>query len=242
MARQETAKTIINRAAVEVGLSSSTDPYSSQDAAFIQLTELLNVAGQELVELHPWQVLREEWEFTTDSGADTGIYTLPTDFSYMINQANWDQTNRFPIGGPLSAQGWSYLEGRDLATESIYVSMRLAENNLEIFPQPPPDALDLRFEYISRNWAKTSGGTGIDYTTDSGDVVKYEPILIQKFLKVKFLDAKGMNSAAARIEFENIFTSRIGKDEGAPILNAGGRYPGYPYLSIFNVNDTGFGT
>ena len=98
MARQDTANTIINRVAVEVGLTAVTDPVADADPAFKQLTGLLTAAGQELVELHQWQVLRQEYEFTTVAATDTGIYDLPADFSYMIDQSGWDQTNNVPIG------------------------------------------------------------------------------------------------------------------------------------------------
>lgn len=244
MARQETANTIINRTALEVGLSTVTDPVADADPAFKQLTGLLTAAGQELVELHEWQVLRQEHEFTTVAATDTGIYTLPADFSYMINQSGWDQTNNVPIGGPLSSQGWSYVEGRGLTASTIYASFRLAENKLEIYPQPPPDALDIRFEYISRYWITQAGeaAPNADSVVIGTDVVLYEPILVIKFLKVKFLEAKGFDARAARLEFETIFNSRTGKDEGGGILSASGSSRGYPYLDPYrSVADTNYG-
>ena len=209
---------------------------------FTQLVSLLNTAGQELVELHPWQVLRREWEFTTDSGADTGIYDLPDDFGYMIDQTGWDQSNDVPIGGPLSGQAWSYLAGRDLVSSTIYANFRLTENKFELYPQPPPDALDIRFEYISRNWAVSSGGTGKDWTDVQSDIVRLDPLLMQKFLKVKFLDAKGLDGAAARMDFENVFNSRTGKDAGAGILNASGSGYRQPYLGNHSIPSTGYGS
>ena len=243
MARQETANTLINRVAVEVGLSAVSDPVADADKAFTQLTGLLNAAGRELVELHEWQVLRQEYEFTTVAATDTGTYDLPADFSYMISQSGWDQTNNNAIGGPLSPQDWSYLEGRDFASSSIYASFRLAESKLEIYPQPPPDALAIRFEYISRYWVQQAGESSpnTDSVTVGTDVVLYEPILVEKFLKAKFLEAKGLPSQSARLEFETMFLSRTGKDRGAPVLNAG-RGHGFPYLSSYrSVGDTGYG-
>ena len=43
-----TATQILNRVAAEIGLAPVSDPYSSQDPAFIQMRYLLNVAGEEL--------------------------------------------------------------------------------------------------------------------------------------------------------------------------------------------------
>lgn len=242
MARQATASTIINRTALEVGLLSTSDPVGSSDEAFIQLTGLLNAAGQELVELHPWQVLRKEKEFTTAPG-DTGIYTLENDYAYMLQQTHWDKTNDEPLGGPLSAQDWAYLEGSDLLSNTIYVSYRVVNNQLELYKQPPDSGITIRYEYISRNWVQEAGETSAntDEVDSSSDIVVYEPILIQKLLKVKFLEAKGFNSEAARLEFETAFLSRTSRDEGAPILCASGGPKTMSYISWRQVKDSGYG-
>lgn len=243
MARLDTANTLINRLMPEIGLETTPDPVASSDTTFVQMVALLSAAGRELVELFDWTVLRKEWEFTTDSGTDTGVYDLPDDFSRFINQTAWDQTNRVMLGGPLSPQNWSYLEGRDLATSSIYASYRMAEHKMEIFPQPVPDALDLRFEYISRNWVLEADGT--TYRDDIGagsDTIRLDPLVVLKFLKCKWREAKGLDPSTARLEFENIINARLGRDTGAPVLNVGRGGGGIPYLnSRFSVPDTGYG-
>jgi len=243
MARYATALDVINRAALEVGLIPSPDPVGSGDESFIQLAGLLGSAGQELVELHPWQILVKPFEVITQIG-DTGVYDLPDDFAYMIDQTGWDRTNRVAIGGPLSAQDWSYLKGRDLVSQSIYASFRLAEGQFLLFPQPPPVGLEVSFEYINRNWVKEQGPQDIykDFPTASSDIILYDPVLIVKFLKLKFLQAKAFPSDAAALEFENMFNSRTGKDAGAPILSASNSSRGVPYLnSYYNTPDTGYG-
>jgi hypothetical protein len=241
MARLASANDIINRVAVECGLLKDPNPVGSSDESFIQLTELLNAAGQELVELHPWQILVKEHQITTSS-SDTGIYNLPDDFSYMIDQTGWERSNTVPLGGPLSAQDWTYLKGRDLVSQTIYACFRLTDNKFNIYPQPPQNGWDINFEYISRNWVKSVGGVESDKVNSGSDFVLYEPILIQKLLRVKFLSSKGFDTAAAVIEFENMFSSRTGKDEGAPILSAGNNARGYPYLDTYrNTGDTNYG-
>ena len=244
MARFQTANYIINRAAVEVGLPKSNDPVASNDELYIQLTELLNSCGQELVELHPWQQLVKNYQLTTAS-TDSGEYELPENFSYMIDQTGWEYTNRVMVAGPLSAQDWTYLRGRDLVSSSIYVSFRLIDGTFNVYPNDPvPDALDINFEYINRNWVHSvTGDQDQDTILEGSDIVLYEPILIIKFLKVKFLESKGFDASASRNEFQNMFDSRTGKDTGAPILNAGSSGRGIPYLQPYgNTADTGYGT
>ena len=73
-------------------------------------------------------------------------------------------------------------------------------------------------------------------------IVVFEPILVVKYHKVKFLEAKGFDASAARLELDTMFNARTGRDTGAPILNAAGGGGGYPYLNSFrNVGDTGYG-
>jgi hypothetical protein len=245
MARYENANTIINDAALEVGLLPVSDPFSSQDEAFIQLRGLLTGAGRELVDMHEWQVLTGSYEITTQDG-DSGDYDLPTDFSRMINQTGWDQSNSLPIGGPLSAQDWSYLKGRDLASTTIYASFRLEDGLFRVFPQPPPPDIPISFEYISNNWVQEAGGTiapGVKDRPDTGtDIILFQPIMMTKMLKMQFLGAKGFDNSAAVGEFMRIFQARTGQDAGASILSASNRNSAFPYLNSYrNVGDTNFG-
>jgi hypothetical protein len=162
----------------------------------------------------------------------------------MIDQTGWDQTNRVAMGGPLSSQDWSYLEGRDLVSQSIYASFRLDSNKMELYPQPPPVGLDIRFEYMSRNWVAEATNTDNrhDLVQTGSNLILYEPILIVKFLKVKMLEAKGLDASSARLEFENMFDARTGQDEGASILSASMNQRGFPYLHPFySTGDTGYG-
>ena len=243
MARLSTANDVMNRVATEIGLPKSTDPVSSSDETFIQLRGLLDSAGQELVELNQWQILEREYSFTTVEG-DTGEYDLPDDFSAMIDQTGWDRTNNLPIGGPLSSQDWAYLVGRDLVSQTIYASFQLQDNKLQLFPQPPPEDLEVSFSYLSRAWlaSGTDMTNRFDTIQTGSDIVLFEPILIVKFLKVKMLEAKGFDASAARLEFDTVFDSRTGKDSGAAVLSASGGTGGMPYLTPYrNVGDTGYG-
>ncbi len=243
MARLSTANDIMNRVALEIGLAKEIDPFASTDGTFIQLTGLLDSAGQEMVYLHNWQILMKPFSFITSSG-DSGTYDLPDDFAAMIDQTGWDHSNRVAIGGPLSAQDWTYLAGRDLISQSIYASFRLVDNKLDLYPQDPvPDGLDINFEYISRNWLTDNAGENPHDTIAIGsDIVLFPPILMIKFLKVKMLSAKGFDANDAKLEFENMFNSLTGRDEGAPILSASNHSRGFPYLHpYYNTSDTGYG-
>ena len=237
-----TANQILNRVAAEVGIAPVTDPYSSVDPIFVQMQYLLNTAGEELMQAYPWEFLTAEHSFTTVD-TDDGAYDLPDDFGFYINQTGWDRTENIPLGGPLSAQDWTMLKGRDLAQNTLYASFRISDGKFNIYPDPPPNGLDINFEYVSINWA-TNGGSPETRQSEiliGSDKPLYDKTLITRYLKLKYLEASGFDTTKAQDDFTTTFNFLTGYDKAAPILNAG-NVRGYPYLSVFNFPDTGFGT
>lgn len=245
MARYETAAQIINGAASECGLVAVSDPYASTDPAFVQLCTLLGSAGQEMLVLFEWQKLVKVHSITTVVPPDDGNYSLPDDFGYMIDQTGWTPTNAgsgLPLGGPLSEQDWTYLVNTNLANATIYVSFKIADEQMQVLPQPPPNGIEITFEYISRWWVAdpaTTVGTK-SAPIQSTDVILYEPILIKKFLKLRFLEAKGFDTTAAVGQFLTMFGAWTGRDTTAQILNmARSRF--FPYLGYRNIPETNYG-
>lgn len=239
-----TANNILNRVAAEVGLDQVQDPYSSTNQAFVQMRTLLNIAGEELNQLHPWEEMNREHQITT-LDTDSGNYALPADFLYMLNQTGWERSENVPLYGPLSGQAWQYLLGRDLVSSTIYASFRVKQGQFSIFPQPPPDGLDIHFEYQSRNWVSDST-TGFqsdkDEVTVGADIPLFDKTLLSRYLKVKFLEAKGFDSSKAQADLNQMFQLINSHDKGANILCASGGNRGFPYLDSYgSTPDSGFG-
>lgn len=243
------AAEILNRVAAEVGIAPILAPLASTDPFFIQLRYLLNTAGEELMQAYPWELLNREHQITTAAG-DDGAYDMPDDFGYILNQTEWDKTNNNPLGGPLSPQDWTYLQGRDLASNTLYASFRIAQGKFNIFPAPP-DApnpsyvgLDLNFEYVTKDWVWNGSTVDPEYTDEvisASDVPLFNKTLITRALKVKYLESGGFDTTKAQGDYNQIFAFLIGTDKGAPILNAGRNRNGIPLLSNWNTPDTGFG-
>lgn len=239
-----TANDILNRVAAETGLDTVTDPVSSTEKAFIQLKTLLNIAGEELSQNYPWETLVKEETFTT-TALDTGEYDLPTDFLYMVNQTGWDRANDLPLAGPLNAQDWSCLVGRNLTGGSIYASFRINAGKFKLLPQPVTAGIQVAYEYVSRNWV-LDGDDGVTYkdsVTTGGDTPQFDRTLLSRYVKVKFLEAKGFDSTKAQADLNQSFALLTARDQGAPVLNAGRGYRGFPYINgRYSVPDTGYGS
>lgn len=245
LTRTATATWIINRAALELGLPQVSDPYNTADTNYTQLKALINAAGEELATASDWEFLNKSHQITT-SDTDSGDYPLPADFLYMLNQTGWERTNRVPLFGALTAQDWTYLEGRRLQSRTIYASFRLRDGLFSIYPQPPPNGLDINFEYQSKNWVTyNDGGTQRfrDEALTGSDVVMFDKVLMVRFLKVKFLEAKGFDSVKAQDAFDQMFSFITNFEKGAKIVNAGRYGRAFPYLDAQrNTPDTNFGT
>ena len=74
------------------------------------------------------------------------------------------------------------------------------------------------------------------------DTPLFDRTLLSRMLKVKFLEAKGLDTAKAQADLNQIFGALTSHDKGAEILRAGRTSRGFPYLDGFNsVPDTGYG-
>lgn len=241
--RYNTVNQIVNAVAVQVGLTAVTDVFATSDPAFAQLTSLLTGGLQTLLEDYEWQNLVREHQITTVLG-DTGIYALPSDFAYMIDQTGWERSENVPLIGPVSAQEWTYLLGRDLVSSTIYASFRFDQNALYIFPNNPVIAgLDINFEYISRNLIQIAAAptTYTDEATTAADIVMFPPNLVRNQLKMLFLAAKGFDNSAATQDFNRSIEAWMGRDKGAPILSASRFRRGNLLNGFRNTPDTGYG-
>ena len=220
----DTAGNIINDAAVEVGLSSVSNPYTSMDPNFIQLRTLLKTCGRELLHTRDWTHLRKEYTFTTVAGTDT--YALPADFHNMYDQTWWNRTNRLPVGGPLSAQEWQYLKAR-LVGVVFTVLFRPMNQQIKIYPDgaDTPGGYTIAFEYNTSYWvsvAATPTTLTADAPAASTDTLWFDPVLLLRYLKLNFLKAKGFDTSAAQAEFDLTLERVKGDDSISPILSLNG--------------------
>jgi hypothetical protein len=249
MARFQTVGDLINRAALTLIGAKVADPFASPDPVFIQLRTLATECGQDLVQANAWQQLERSHAFTTGS-ADSGLYELPVNFGYMIDQTGWTYgvpTGAYPLLGPSSAQWWSYLQASELYTVTLYAWFRVAEGKLQLWPQPPPPEIPVAYKYVSRDWVR-DGSSSLeapvykDEVTQSSDVPLYEPILFLKKLKLAFLQAKGFDTTKAEDEYVMALEAWTGKDTSAPVLSLNGPIQHHRWLNALdNVPETGYG-
>lgn len=238
-----TANELLTTVLAEVGITPPADPWASSDQHVVQMKTLLQLVGEELCWLGDWEHLNRAHQFTT-TGSDTGAYDLPSDYLTMIPQTGWERTNNTPLRGPMSPQEWTYLEGRDYVSHTIYATFRLSSGKFNILPQPVPAGLDINFEYRSRAWVEDpdDAANHIADIGKGGDIVLFDRTLATRYLKLKFQEAKGFDTTKAQDDVNMMFGLVQPADKSSPILSAGRGAGTFPYLdSMRNVRDTGFG-
>lgn len=239
MALFDTAGNIINAVASEVGLDTVADPYASSDPNMIQLAALLNAVGDELNQLFDWQQHRREGTITT---VGSNPYTPPADFDRMIDQTQWSTDQNTPLGGPLNAQDWQYLVNSGVGASDFWVSFRIAEQSFYVMPETTTGDT-LAYEYICTTWVEdsTDAGEFLVAPVRKNDIVRYHPVIAKRYLKVKWLEAKGLPSQRARDDLDLFFGVITGRNKGGRILNLT-KNRAVPYLSGYNAPDVGYGS
>jgi len=229
MAEVRDVKWVVTQAMVEMGLPKPAEVVTSPDSTVQQMVALLNRAGSDMVIGFPWEQLIKKWILTTEDGVPA--YDMPSDWSYFLDQTQWDRTNHWPLLGPKTAQEWQWLKG-GLLSSGPRLRYRVVSGQFELWPVPsalntPTNGADgtfapwtLAMEYVSENWLKDAGVANTFYSecTNDTDIVLLDPWILTAYLKLKFWEAKGLDTTAYTKDFLGTWEARIGKNKGAPML------------------------
>ena len=223
-----TALTLIGKACARLGVTVPGAVFSSTDTQVIQLRNLMNQEGQELGTRHPWTALTTEKTFTTVA---TSIQTsaIPSDMAWYINDTMWNRTTDQKVRGPLTSQEWQ--QEQAISTAVIYPSFRFRGGDLLMLPTPTAGQT-VAYEYISLNWAETSGGSGLSAMTADTDVGILDEGLITLGVICRFLQAKGLDYAEAFRTYQMEVNKAVARDGGSKTYLIGGGYTPYYYGNI----------
>ena len=219
---------IVQQAMIEMGLPKPLEAVTSQDVTVQQMVALLNSAGNEMVIGYPWEQTTKEYIIETVEGQ--AEYPLPSDWSYFLDQTQWDRTNHWPLLGPKSAQEWQWLKG-GLLSSGPRLRYRVLAGKFQLWPTPSAtntpsgDSAQtgvfapwtLAMEYVSNRWLADANQTNTYYNMAQADtdIPLLDPWILVKFLKLKYWEAKGLDTTAYTKDFLGTWESRIGKNKGA---------------------------
>jgi hypothetical protein len=235
-----TAQFILQQTALEIGLNLGTaDPFQQGTPITNRLCALLTSTCNLLKGMHEWQHLQVVYNLTTQAG-DTGVYPLPSDFYALTDQTGWQKSYFWPLRGPYSAQMWQRVV--NYPTTGIYVAFRIENNQIWLWPQPPPIGIGVTFVYKSNFWC-TDGltNTGKAAPTQGSDTINFDWMAVMTFLKLRYLASLGHDVTAAKEEFRVAMDMAMAAADGAAPELELARDARFPFITGFNSPDTGFG-
>lgn len=211
------ALTIVQEAFGRQSLPVPLAVFSSVDAGVIQMRTLMNQAGKSLGKRHTWQEMTVEGTFTTVA---TAVQTaLPSDFGWFIPETMFDRTQDRQVAGPITQQQWQQDLSGPTATAIAY-SFRVRGGSI-LFTPTPTAGDSVYYEYVSKNWAETSGGTALSAMTADTDVSLIDEELVTLDLIWRYRKAKGLDYSEEFRTLELELEKTIGRDGGSRILSIG---------------------
>lgn len=183
--------TLCQAAARQLNVAVPTAFVSSTDETAALLLRLATEEGVSLMRRYPWQAITAEHTFTTVA-ADEQTSSIPTDFDRMLPETMFNRGTRRRVAGPLSAEEWQQTK----ATLVTYVNptFRLRGGTILMSPNPPAGET-IAYEYVSKNFCASAGGTAqADWVADS-DVGRLDEGLMTLGLVWRFRQVKGLSYA-----------------------------------------------
>lgn len=227
------------QASIQLSLGPMTGVYDSTDENAVLMGSVVNLAGIMVSEAFDWQQLRKQFLITGDNVRTA--WDLPDDFSRFADQTGWSLAIRRPVV-ILNPQQWAMISSWLSQSFFINPACRIMDNQLQFMSAP---AGQVSFEYLVANWVIDGDDITISKqkATKNADVPKFDWLLMTLAIKVKWLEQKGMPTAAAQSDFNDRIRQLTQRDQLGQVLTLSGAVPGqFRYLdNFYNTPDTNIG-
>lgn len=222
--------TLIHDVVDEIQLPRPTTVIGNLDDTVRGLLAAAHREGVQLTKAKDWTGLQRLHTFS--AVADQEEYDLPADFHRIVPDTEWEESERFPLRGPVSMQGWQLLRvsllGGGVVGSRYRVYRSTTSTTRKIFLDPIPGAADagenFSFFYISRNWIVSADGntTRERWASDDDEVLLPED-LYKLGIIIRYKRSKGLDFASETDEYEQILTLDAGQDRPGKTIAITGR-------------------
>jgi hypothetical protein len=166
-------------------------------------------------------------------------YALPSDLEYFVQRTWWDNTYKWELLGPITAQEKQILKYGIIAS-GPRAKFYIRNNLMYINPMPETAGQLFAYDYFSNAWCQSAGGTAQQLWTADTDTYKLDEDCFVMGIKWRFLRAKGFDYSQEKSDYDmdcQRAMSRDGGNRDLPI--AGGTY-GARFLDYDNIPDGNF--
>lgn len=181
----------------------------------------------------------------TSSGTVTlnfsqGLFPLPSDFDRQIDRTHWDKSKRWEMLGPETPQQAEWLRSSYIST-GPRVRYFYQGGYFQIWPALGSEEV-LVYDYLSKSWIYAAAGTSPTkqaFTVDT-DTTIFPDALMRALIKLKYLEAKGMDTTAAFRYYDQQLDLAKAHDAGSPTL-AMAPTPVGVLITQAQIPDSGYG-
>lgn len=230
-----TLLTVVRNASDRIGVPRPDEVAMSTDQQVRQMMALANQEGRELARSHDWQALVKQHTFVTVD-AEAQPDAVPDDWDKFIPDSFFNRSQMLPLVGPITPQEWQAIIALP-AVFTFYLLYRQRDGAFLITPSVPADQT-IAYEYRSKNWCESAGGTPQSQYEGDTDVALLDEEIITDGLVWRFLRAKGVDYSEEFATYERQKQRSQARDGSSGALNAAGftsiLRPGYPNIPIGN--------
>jgi hypothetical protein len=212
--------TLVQGAADRLTLPRPTSVASSTDELTRALFKLANEEGISLNRRCAWQRMVTEKTFTTVAAA-LQTSSVPTDFDWYIPDTMYNRTQTRRVHGPISSAEWQAAQA-SLVTR-VVDTFRFRGNSILITPTPSAGET-IAYEYVSKNWCESSGGTDQAAFAADEDVSFLDEELLILGVVWRFRQSKGFDYAEAFAKYEREVNQAMSRDGAKPRLYMSGTH------------------
>ena len=225
--------TITQTICKRVGVTSPSIVIGNADQNIVRLLNILEEEGQELSERHRWQALTKEASFTTAATISQGLVsTIATDIAYFKNDTFFNRNSNVPVI-PVDDVTWQRMQAN--TASGPYPNLRIFGKTVYMYPVPTAGE-SVFFEYISKNWCASSGGTGQTAWAADADVGVLDEELMAQGGVWRWKKSMGFDYGEDFRQYEQRIQNAIARDiPRGRILMRGSRNP--HFISKGNIED-----
>lgn len=220
--------TLIQKAAVRVGVAKPSVVVAAQDSGTQQLLEFAQEEGDQLARFGDWRALRKEKTFVTVAAETQTDTPIPSDLGAFIDETFWNRNRNQRLYGPVSPETWQKWK----ATSTFPVTDTFCLRGTSWLMAPTPIAgQTIAYEYRSRNWCQSSGGTGQDqWAADTDTGVLSERLMLMGVVW-RYKQAKTLDWEADYEKYQFEVAQALASDQPRRILNMGGERMAYGFTT-----------
>lgn len=202
--------------------------FSGSGTFEMEICDLVNEVAQDVAKYRDWQALIRTATFT-GSGVATA-FALPADYDRMLGAAEVQDSTNWAWGYRRISDYSSFLDAKARGILPNPGGWVIAEGNMNFVPAPALNH-SAQFPYITKNWARPSGGTDkAAFTADTDSFLLSERLLtlglVWRWREQKKLDCTGDLEA-----FAKALDEIASKDAGARTIRSRARR-GFPGTSL----------